>query len=61
MNTQQQALRRSKNNRWIAGVCGGLGIFLGLPPFGFASPCLLLSYQVRARHFDLYHCNDYDS
>lgn len=35
MNVQRQALRRSKSNRWIAGVCGGLGEFLGINPFWF--------------------------
>jgi phage shock protein C len=35
MNVQRQALRRSKNNRWIAGVCGGLGEFFGINPFWF--------------------------
>lgn len=35
MNAQRQALRRSKSNRWIAGVCGGLGEFFGINPFWF--------------------------
>lgn len=35
MNIQRQALRRSKNNRWIAGVCGGLAEFFGINPFWF--------------------------
>jgi phage shock protein PspC (stress-responsive transcriptional regulator) len=25
-----RALRRSRTNRWIAGVCGGLGEFFGI-------------------------------
>jgi len=25
-----RALRRSRDNRWIAGVCGGLGQFFGI-------------------------------
>jgi phage shock protein PspC (stress-responsive transcriptional regulator) len=25
-----KTLRRSRNNRWIAGVCGGLGEFFGI-------------------------------
>lgn len=25
-------VRRSKSDRWIAGVCGGLGKYLGLSP-----------------------------
>jgi phage shock protein C len=28
-------LRRSRNSRWIAGICGGLGQFFGLNPFWF--------------------------
>lgn len=35
MNIQKQALRRSKSNRWVAGVCGGLGEFFGINPFWF--------------------------
>ena len=32
---QQHALRRSRYNRVVAGVCGGLGEFFGLSPFWF--------------------------
>ena len=28
-------LRRSRQNRWIAGICGGLGEFFGLSAFWF--------------------------
>ncbi len=28
-------LRRSRSNRMIAGVCGGLGEFFGISPFWF--------------------------
>jgi phage shock protein C len=28
-------LRRSRHNRWIAGVCGGLGEFFGINAFWF--------------------------
>ena len=28
-------LRRSRHNRWIAGICGGRGEFFGLPAFWF--------------------------
>ena len=28
-------LRRSRHNRWVAGVCGGLGEFFGLSAFWF--------------------------
>lgn len=36
MTTQHRpALRRSRRNRIIAGVCGGLGEFFGISPFWF--------------------------
>ena len=35
MKTQGVALRRSRTNRMIAGVCGGLGEFFGVDPFWF--------------------------
>jgi len=35
MNVQRQALRRSKKNRMIAGVCGGLAEFFGISAFWF--------------------------
>ena len=35
MTTQRQALRRSRNNRMIAGVCGGLAEFFGVSSFWF--------------------------
>jgi len=35
MTTQRQALRRSKNNRMVAGVCGGLAEFFGINSFWF--------------------------
>jgi phage shock protein C len=28
-------LRRSQTDRWIAGICGGLGAFFGLSPAWF--------------------------
>jgi phage shock protein PspC (stress-responsive transcriptional regulator) len=28
-------LRRSRRNRWIGGICGGLGEFFGLSAFWF--------------------------
>jgi phage shock protein C len=31
----RRALRRSSRDRWIAGVCGGLGDFFGLSPAWF--------------------------
>lgn len=35
MTTQRRALRRSKSNRIIAGVCGGLAEFFGISSFWF--------------------------
>jgi len=35
MNIQRVSLRRSKNDRIIAGVCGGLGEFFGISAFWF--------------------------
>ncbi len=32
MTTQTRTLYRSRNNRMIAGVCGGLGDFFGIDP-----------------------------
>jgi phage shock protein C len=31
----EKKLRRSRNNRWVAGICGGLGEFFGLGAFWF--------------------------
>lgn len=41
MNAQKQALRRSKNNRIIAGVCGGLAEFFGINVFWFRLALLI--------------------
>ena len=35
MTTQQKILRRSRNNRMVAGVCGGLAEFFGISTFWF--------------------------
>jgi len=35
MKVRGAALRRSRTNRIIAGVCGGLGDFFGVDPFWF--------------------------
>jgi phage shock protein PspC (stress-responsive transcriptional regulator) len=35
MTTQRQALRRSRSNRVVAGVCGGLAEFFGVSSFWF--------------------------
>ena len=34
-NGEKRALRRSRHDRVIAGVCGGLGEFFGLSPIWF--------------------------
>jgi len=35
MSKQKQALRRSRSNRVVAGVCGGLAEFFGVSAFWF--------------------------
>ena len=35
MTTQRQALRRSRRNRIVAGVCSGLAEFFGISSFWF--------------------------
>ncbi len=35
MTTQVRALRRSRGNRMVAGVCGGLSEFFGISAFWF--------------------------
>jgi len=35
MTTQRQTLRRSRRNRIVAGVCGGLAEFFGVSSFWF--------------------------
>jgi phage shock protein C len=35
MTNQRQTLRRSKSNRMVAGVCGGLAEFFGVSAFWF--------------------------
>jgi phage shock protein PspC (stress-responsive transcriptional regulator) len=35
MTTQRLPLRRSRNNRVVAGVCGGLAEFFGVSAFWF--------------------------
>ena len=41
MTTQRQALRRSRQNRVVAGVCGGLADFFGVSSFWFRLAFLL--------------------
>ncbi len=35
MTTQKKVLRRSRSNRMLAGVCGGLAEFFGISSFWF--------------------------
>ena len=42
MNAQRVSLRRSRHDRIIAGVCGGLGEFFGISPFWFRLLFLIL-------------------
>lgn len=35
MTTERSALRRSRRDRMVAGVCGGLGRFFGISPAWF--------------------------
>ncbi len=41
MNIQRQTLRRSRSNRMVAGVCGGLAEFFGVSSFWFRLAFLL--------------------
>ena len=41
MSETRQPLRRSRRNRVIAGVCGGLGEFFGISAFWFRLAFLL--------------------
>jgi phage shock protein C len=34
-SSENKVLRRSRSNRVVAGVCGGLGEFFGISPFWF--------------------------
>jgi phage shock protein PspC (stress-responsive transcriptional regulator) len=42
MSNSTHKLRRSRRNRIIAGVCGGLGEFFGISPFWFRLLFLIL-------------------
>ncbi len=41
MNTSNKTLRRSRSDRVVAGVCGGLGAFFGIDPIWFRLAFLL--------------------
>ena len=40
---ERRPLRRSRRDRWIAGVCGGLGEFFGLSPAWFRAGFVIAS------------------
>jgi phage shock protein PspC (stress-responsive transcriptional regulator) len=42
MTAQQNKLRRSRDNRVVAGVCGGLGEFFGISAFWFRLAFVIL-------------------
>ncbi|HSR30902.1 MAG TPA: PspC domain-containing protein [Anaerolineae bacterium] len=39
----EKKLRRSRHDRWIGGICGGLGEFFGLSPFWFRLAFFILA------------------
>ena len=39
----EKKLRRSRHNRWLGGICGGLGEFFGLSAFWFRLLFFLLA------------------
>jgi len=39
----EKQLRRSRHDRWLGGICGGLGQFFGLNPFWFRLIFVLLA------------------
>jgi len=41
MTTQKKVLRRSRSNRILAGVCGGLAEFFGISAFWFRLAMLI--------------------
>ena len=41
MSTQKRALRRSRTDRMLAGVCGGLAEFFGISAFWFRLAMLI--------------------
>lgn len=41
MNESRNSLRRSRSDRVVAGVCGGLGAFFGINPIWFRLAFLL--------------------
>jgi phage shock protein C len=43
MSPDGRRLRRSVHDRWIAGVCGGLGEYFGIDPTAVRAAYVLLS------------------
>jgi phage shock protein C len=43
MSGTEKVLRRSQSDRFVAGVCGGLGEFYGIRPFWFRLGFFLLA------------------
>jgi phage shock protein C len=39
----EKKLRRSRHDRWLGGICGGLGQFFGLSPFWFRLLFIILA------------------
>ena len=39
----EKQLRRSRHDRWLGGICGGIGQFFGLNPFWFRLIFFLLA------------------
>ena len=50
----QNALRRSRNNRVLAGVCGGLSEFFGISAFWFRLAFLIALIPGGVPGFSLY-------
>jgi hypothetical protein len=47
MTESHKVLRRSRNNRIIAGVCGGLGEFFGISAFWFRLGFLIALTRIK--------------
>jgi len=43
MSLRDRILRRSLSDRWIGGVCGGLGVYLGIDSTAVRAGYVLLS------------------
>lgn len=54
MTTTRPVLRRSRHNRMIAGVCGGLAEFFGISPFWFRLSFLIAAIPGGVPGISLY-------